>query len=429
MLSTHFSRILTLGLSAVLAAPIWAQELPEEPDPEAKAAAEAQGFRLPPQLRRVDYRDANPWVLHANVRYSQTESAVTFGGLGGIPSIRNIPGADQTDFPTRQYDDGGVALDGVRVNESDADGNQTSTPGGRYQVTNDDGEVVGDYLSYTPGQTREWTYTNASQAGDGTVALNTFATESTGTSFNRDAEGSGLGLELAVSRRIMKIGRKFELSLTGSVGTTDFEASAAERITANLITMTDVYNVLGDVPDAPYFGPSFESLFDPVTGNIITENGLENTIPLQQITPDRTYVTTLDGANVDGEWDISGVYYAIRLGPEVRLHFNEKLAITAGAGVLGAYVGSDFTVSEELDMGDYGIFQPISVNRTENMSDLLVGFYAQASIEYWLTQRTGLFVGATFESIDDFVQTFGGRTASVVLGDATVVRVGVVHRF
>ena len=63
------------------------------------------------------------------------------------------------------------------------------------------------------------------------------------------------------------------------------------------------------------------------------------------------------------------------------------------------------------------------------MSDLIAGFYAEAMIELWFTQRTGFFLGATFESIDDYSQALAGRTASVLLGDATVVRFGIIHRF
>lgn len=428
MLSFYSSRILALSLSVLVIAPLSAQEVPEEPDPVAKAKAEAQGFRLPPQLRQVDYRDANPWVLHANVRYSKTESSVSFGGLGGITSIRNVPGADQTDIVIRQYDDGGVGLDIVRTDEADADGNQTSTPGGRYEVTNDDGDVIGNFLSYTSGQSRDWAYINDSQLVNGQMAFNTFSTESNGTSFSKDADGSGIGVELAVSRRILKFGRKTEVSLSASVGITDFKARTADRITANLITLTDVYNVFGTAPAASYIAPDFDVLFDSI-GNVVNTNGTETTVPLQQVTPDRRITTIPNGANIQGEWAIDGAYYSIRIGPEIRHHFSERLAVTAGAGFLGAYVGSDFTVSEILDLDGYNTFATIGIRETQNMSDLIAGFYAEAMIELWFTQRTGFFLGATFESIDDYSQALAGRTASVLLGDATVVRFGIIHRF
>ena len=430
MFTNFFSRIFPFGLSVLLAVPVVAQqvEVPEEPDPEDKAKAEAQGFRLPPQLRRVDYRDANPWVLHANVRYSQTESAVKFSGLGSIPSTRNIPGADQPDFALRQYDDGGVALDEPRANETDASGNQSSTLGGRYQVTNGDGDVVGDFISYTPGQTRDWAFLDDRQVVNGQLHLNSFSAESSGANFARDAEGSGLGVELGVSKRILKFGRKTDVSLSATIGTSDFESRTADRITANLVTLTDVYNILGTAPAASYLAPDFELLFDDI-GNEVAGDGREITIPLQQLTADRRITTVPNGANIQGEWEVKGAYYSIRVGPEIRSHISEKLAFTAGAGFLGVYVGSDFSVTETLDLDGYPTFTTIQVNATENMTDLIAGFYAEATVEYWITQRTGFFIGATYESVDDFVQAFGGRTASVLLGDATVVRFGIIHRF
>ena len=235
-------------------------------------------------------------------------------------------------------------------------------------------------------------------------------------------------MELGVSKRILKFGRNTDLSFSAAIGLTDFKAGASERITANLITLTDVYNVLGTPPAASYLAPDFDALFDDI-GNIVDGEGREITIPLQQITPDRSVTTLPNGANVEGTWDIKGAYYSIRLGPEIRSHISEKLAFTAGAGFLGVYVGSDFSVSEVLDLDGYPTFATIGVNQTENMSDLIAGFYDEATVEYWFTQRTGIFLGATFESVDDFVQTLGGRTASVLLGDATVVRFGIIHRF
>ncbi len=430
MLNTQILRFMGLSLSLSLVCPLTAQETLDEPDPDAKAAAEAQGFRLPPQLRRAGYRDANPWVLHVNARYSDTEANVTFGGLGAIPSVSNVLEADLTDVETRTYDDGGVGLDFVRVGEADANGDQTSTPGGRYETRDDDGVLTGDLLAYTPGQTRQWFYLNADQAGDGTVNLNSFSTESSGASFARAAESSRLGFEMAVSRRLLKFGRNVEVGISGSLGISDFSAKASERITANLITLTDVYNVIGGaVPDAPYNGPRFEELFDQVTGDVISTNGRETTVPLQQIALDRRITTVPNGAEVQGDWQLDGVFYAMRFGPSLRAQLTENIAVSAGAGVLANYIGSDFIVSEVLDVGDYGIFNTIGVSATDTLTDLLIGYYAEVSFEYWITQRTGFFIGAAFESMEDYVQSFGGRTASVILGDSTVVRFGVVHRF
>lgn len=428
MTFTRHFRLTCVALLASTAATLVAQEAPAEPDPEAKAQIEAQGFRLPPQLRQVRYRDANPWVLHTNVRLGSADSSVSFGGLGTIPPANFIPGADQTEFGTRNYDDGRVGLDVPRPNESDENGNQTSTPGGRYTIENDEGTIIGDFLSYTPGQTRLWTYGSEDQVVGNSIAMNQYSTQSTGAGFGAEGDSSGLGFEMAVSRRILPIGRNMELALSGAIGLSDFNASTSQRFTADLITMTDLYEVYGAIPTPPYQGPSTGPLTNPDTGTIVPGGQLETTVPLQQITPNRTFTTAANGANIEGDWSIDGAYYSMRLGPELRGHLTERIAFTVGAGVMGAFVGSDFTATEFLDL-DIPTLNTIVYNRTDSMSELLVGYYAEVSIEFWFTQRTGLFFGAVLESMDDYVQEFAGRSASVVLSDATLIRFGVIHRF
>lgn len=420
--------LLSAAAFAAGASSIVAQETPAEPDPEAKAQIEAQGFRLPPQLRQVKYRDANPWVLHTNVRLGSADSAVSFGGLGTIDPATFIPGADQTDFPVRLYDDGRVVLDELRANEVDDNGNQTSTPGGRYTVRDDDGDLVGDYLSYTPGQTRSWSFGRDEQVQNGAIAMNQYSTQSTGAGFSAVGESSGLGFEMAVSRRILRLGEKMELGFSGAIGLSDFNASTSQRFSADLITMTDLYEIYGNVPTPPYDAPQVDVLTDPDTGTIVPGGQLEVTVPLQQITPNRTFDLAPNGAAIDGSWSIDGAYYSIRLGPELRGHLTERIAFTLGAGVLGAFVGSDFSATEALDL-DFPTTTRIQFQNTDSITELLVGYYAEASIEYWITQRTGFFLGAVIESMDDFVQNFAGRTATVTLSDATLVRFGIIHRF
>jgi len=430
MTQHRFHSLLTLGLSALLALPVAAQETTEADD-ATRAEIEAQGFRIPPQLRQVAYRDANPWVLHTNVRINEGDSSVSFGGLGAIPFNVEAPGADQPDVDVRLYDDGFAALDAPRPDELDEAGNQITPPGGRYQTFDEEGNLTGDFLAYTPGLTREWAFGNDSQFSNGTIALNSFSTVSNGANFQRDAESSGFGFELAVSRRIMQLGRRVELSLSAAVGLSDFNATTSNRINADLVTLTDVYQVFGTPGPTPYQAPFLDNLTVIGPDGLPTPTGITNetTAPLQQVTQDRTYTTTPGAATVDGTWGLDGAYYSFRVGPEFRGHFTERLAFVAGAGILGAVVGSDFSVNEQLVLENYNTFVNVGFRRTDTITEVVFGYYAEVSFEYWITQRTGLFFGAALESIDDFNHVFGGRTASVMLGESTIVRVGVVHRF
>lgn len=422
----HRISLLTLiGIGLALALPVVAQEVEQDPNEAARAEVEAQGFRLPPQFRQIEYRDANPWVLHTNVRVGSADSTITFGGsIGNIAPNNDLAdiGADPT---SRLYDDGRVLLDEVREHES------TSTVvDGRYQTFDSNGDLNGDFLAYDENQSREWAFGNVSQYDNGYINMNQFSTASEGVTYTQDAESSGVGFEMSVSRRVMKIGRKMELGISGSLGFSDFNGSTRNNMTADLITLTDRYEYLGtEVPTENASYSSFGTLSDPEIGIIISGGRYETTIPIAQNPTDRTVVTTPGGANVAGRWTLDGAYYSIRVGPELRGHLTEKIAFTAGAGLLGAFVGTDFNVVELLELEDYGLFQPVRFTANDRLSEMIFGYYAEVTAEYWITQRTGFFIGGLMESIDDFVHSVGGRTASVSVGEAYVFRVGIIHRF
>jgi hypothetical protein len=426
MRNPRFVRLLTLSLiTSILCTPGFAQAVDEEAVPDELPP----GFVLPPRLRKIAFRDANPWTFHFNVRYNQANADVEFQNLGEVPSAHTLPGADIADFPVRFYDDGAVVLDSPRLDEQDDDGNQTSTPGGTYGADYGNG-AESSFLAYTPGQTRQWGYRNESQATatPGYIHMNAFSSASAGASLGTENDVSGLGIEMAVARRLLRISEKVEVNLTASIGLTDIRAESSGRIVANLVTLSDVYQLFGNAPLAPYLAPTFENLFDDV-GNLVLEDGVETTVPLQDVTADRRYSTTPDGALVDGEYELTGAYYSMRIGPQLRAHINDSFAVVASAGLLGAYVGTDYNVTETLDMGAYDINNPITITETAEHTELLLGYYAEVALEYWLTERTSIFLGAAYESIDDYMQALRGRTAFVQIGENLVLRVGLITRF
>lgn len=418
------TRLLALGLATVLTAtPALAQAVQDE----SEKVVAPEGFVLPPRLLQIAFRDAHPWTLQMNVRYNSGEATVGFGNLGNVPSLRNVPGADQTTFALRAYDDGAVNLDAARANEKDANGNVTTTPGTRYGV-DVDGTITGQLIAYNPVQTREWAFLNSSQQVAGGIAMNTFSATSSGAAAAADSDTSALGFELAVSRRVYKLSEKTEINFAASVGLNDVRGQASGTIAANLVKMTDLYELYGTLPSSPYTGPTFDALFDG-DGNLLLANGFETTPPLQQITANRVTTTTANGATVLGDWDLKGAYYSIRLGPQLRSHVSDRFAVMVSAGMVGAYVGTDFTVTERLDLGTYNVAAPISITETGEHKDFIVGFYGEVAAEFWVTPRTAFFAGAAYEALDDYVQTVGGRTASVELGKNTVIRIGLVTRF
>ena len=60
---------------------------------------------------------------------------------------------------------------------------------------------------------------------------------------------------------------------------------------------------------------------------------------------------------------------------------------------------------------------------------LLPAFYADLDAEYWLTERAGFYLGATYQRSKPFEQTLGGRTATIDMGTTSGLTTGVTLRF
>ena len=58
-----------------------------------------------------------------------------------------------------------------------------------------------------------------------------------------------------------------------------------------------------------------------------------------------------------------------------------------------------------------------------------MGFYGAANVEFWFTPATGLYVGASFESLDTYNQGLEGRRVDIDIGEGLAVRAGIVYRF
>jgi hypothetical protein len=356
---------------------------------------------------------------------------VSFGKLGTVPSIQTlVTGNDLT--VGRVYDNGYVAVDAPRPTEVDADGNQTSTPGGRYNTTGTlaDGTtfINGDFLSYTPGLSRAWGYNNASQLQNGRVGLSNYSATSEGGTAQADQGMSG-GVEMQMSRMFGKIGKRFEWSVSAGVALNDISAKTGGTVRSTLHTHTDYYSLNGlPAPTAPYTGPTFTDLTDG-SGTVISTGGLETTTPISALpTPGLSTDTSLaGGASVQGNWQIKGAYFMLRLGPTLRAQLNERFGLSASVGVAGAYSGSRYSVVEQIELVD--VNEPVTTIEESVESRFLPGFYADVNLEWMANNRTGLFGGVSVQNFGDYNQSVGGRTAKIELGNAVGLRGGISIKF
>ena len=433
MLNHKIARLASVCLAASVFVPlVSAQATDSDPDGDYEATLQDGSFGLSPRLLQMAFRQSHPWTISTSVRYNSNGISVGFGDLGTVPSAQLIA-PPEAGPGLRVYDDGAVAKDDPRPfgdtrAETLEDGTVFSEPFGRYSVTDNNGLTLGDYLAYTPDRTRTWAYDYPSQISSQGVGLSTYSSLSTGGEAYASSDGGAVGFEMQVSRRAMRLSEKSELNLTMSIGLNDVQAGTAGSVTSDLQKLTDIYQIYGSAPGAPFRGPSFTDLLDD-NGNIILTDGRETTAPISDVAIDQLSSVVPGGATVHGRWEIDGGYYSIRMGPQLRSQLSERLGLTIGAGVAAAYVGTNFKVSESIDTAAFGLQNSVSVTEQASHNEVILGYYAEFAAELWLTVRTSLFIGGAYESIGDYTQTFRGRTATVDLGNNFIARVGITTRF
>lgn len=393
------------------------------------------------RMQELAKRQDEEWIGPKNktsvgFRVLNSGGTVRFGNLGSIPAKSVAPAS--AGAVNRVYDNGYVLADRPRTDEVDANGNQISTPGGRYPIysTLTDGTKVqvGEGLGYEPGVSREWKLYSQAQLDErpGYVALTNYSATSEGGHFS-DETGMVAGVEMEYTRTFGRISRRIQWGLTTGLTLNSISSQSSGAVTSTLNSHTDYYLIhgtLGTVPEAGLGGPSGAPYI--VDGVTISPSGLETTVPLNQ-TQDATSKdnSVAGGATVNGRWTVKGAYFMVKLGPSIHAQFTDHWEMTASAGFAGAYAGSTYTATEALTVAGLpstqiaGIQDPVQSNETAFLS----GYYADLTIQWAANERTGLFGGVTAQQLSSYEQKVGERTALIDLGTAVGVRGGITIKF
>jgi hypothetical protein len=424
--------VATLAALAAGALPVLAQ--PEQPPQREEELA----LTLP----------TDEWYIPKNrlsfgFRVLSSGASVSFGNLGGVTGSRTlvpISGGSQS----RDYDTGSVTLDALRANEtlptsvSPTDGTSAVYgvyPGtGRYQVfiaTNTGGTITNtqtaDYLSYQAGRSRIWSYLADSQISGGRVAMSNYSSVSQGATAKED-EGVNSGVEFSLSRVLGKIGTRIDWSLSAGLALNGVNAKTGGRVQSTLRTQTDFFQINGPAPtgDLRFSQPVFDTLTLP-NGNF-APNGLETTVTVNDIPVGPTTTTTAVGAaTVQGNWQIKGAYFLMKVGPSIHAQLSERWGLSASAGLAGAFAGTRYSVVEELQIPD--LATPIIDEPSSSESKFVTGFYADLMVDWLATERTGLFAGVALQQLDGYDQSVAGRTAKIEFGSAVGIRGGINFKF
>ncbi len=384
--------------------------------------------------------------ISVGFRFLNSGGKVDFGNLGEVATqLAIVPVSSGA--VTRSYANGTVEVDALRANEKDADGNQTSTPGGRYDVfttttvnvVDADGVVTGtqdvvtrtgDLLSYTAGLTRVWFASTEGQLSTpGYVSFSIYDVTSGGGSASHK-QGANGGVEFQFSREIGHGTSRLQWGLIAGITLNGINSKSAGTVSSTLHTQTDYYSLNGQVITAVHLtNPSTGDILDS-DGNVLVSGGLETTAALNAL-PDGTLSTNLSttgGANVDGNWQVKGSYFMVKFGPSIRTQITDRLGLTASLGLAGAYAGTRYSAYEAYTLTE---LPGVTFDTTESstMDKFLHGYYADVNLEWTANETLGLFGGVTAQQLSAYEQKLGNRTAKIDLGSAVGIRGGVSIKF
>jgi len=102
--------------------------------------------------------------------------------------------------------------------------------------------------------------------------------------------------------------------------------------------------------------------------------------------------------------------------------------VSLGAGVAGAYIGTSYHADEIIVLPN--VSRAVGFVGEKSSGKALAGYYAEANLEWWLTENTGFYAGVTSTGFSgDYNQTLGSRTARINLSSGSGFQFGISTRF
>jgi hypothetical protein len=304
----------------------------------------------------------------------------TFGGLEAIGTLES--------GTKHYYHDGYVLLDTRTM--VDSAGNTVSVePDGKtnnWQYANDNQETS-DTTTYQDASG------NTIFVGTGYIAMHSYTVDSDDTAFSKDSKGT-YGVELTGSRQMGKLfGGRASWLITTGFGINDISSTSEQNVNGTLTTVTDYYSLDGQA------GPGGSS---SSTTKVISDTPLGR----------HTDVTTIEG-EILNHYRLRGAYLTFRAGPTLVFPLFSRLSATISAGGVLVYAGTNYSVTE--------IFLPEAGNylvdgATDGASTILPGYYADANLQWRLTDNSDLYFGAVYQSSGSYTQTI---ESTVEAGDTT----------
>jgi hypothetical protein len=301
---------------------------------------------------------------------------------------------------SRTYHDGDVQPDSRAVNINNGDGTASSQA------------IPSD------GKTNTWAYTSSSQVtADDYLQLNIYGAQTLDSgSHSKDGKGT-LGLELSSARDMGDLGKHWSWRLFGGMSINDIQAATSFNVLAKVTTVTDTYDLFGQAPPSSLSSVSGSSLtvtnangstvYD-AAGNPITV-ATDTTTLLGNVPLARAVSAETDSTSVTDDFKLHGAYAYFRGGPMLVYSPTERFHVNLSAGPALIYAGSSFQATEIFNTAT-GTQVVDYLASTE--SKVVLGGFAEVTLQYDLTDRTGFYFGATFQDGGSYVQSVTGNIGS-----------------
>jgi len=392
--------------------------------------------RRAPPVEIPDFSNLDEYIYEpkSTVRFGFryiSGAKTSFSGQGRIPSPEDASDATGANL-TRVYHDGAVRPDARTVARLDNSGNPIIDPQSNQQIFD---PIAPD------GRTNTWNYTDASQLSRlGYVAFNTYSASVIDTDVRQKESASSAGMDITVERDMGNLlGSRLTWKLTAGMSINDIATDTTALVRANLTTLTDFYTLYGQVPpEAPYSSPSTSTVnvVDAAGNAVLNDDGTTRTVTTDSSVlignePAGRLISNLtNDSSVSNRWKIKGAYYTFRVGPTVWIPITTRLRASFSAGAALVYSGTSYTVTQTL-VPDLGA--EISDTSSSDAYKLLPGYYADATVQFDLTERAGLYAGAVFQSAGSYTQEVQSENANyntkIDLANQNGVRAGLSIRF
>lgn len=399
------------------------------------AHAQQEEERRAPPVEIPDFSNLDEYVyepksiLTIGIRHV-SGAKTKFSGQGRINSPED-PGAATGANLTRVYHDGAVRPDARLTSRIDGSGNPLLDQGGSGLF--DPGAQ--------DGRTNTWNLSDDRQLViPGYVAFHSYSAAVTDTSVRSQAGNSTAGLDIASSRDMGKLfNTRMTWNLTAGMSLNDISSNTSGKVQATLSTLTDYYSLYGVTPPAaPYSAPSTSStpILDASGNPLIDDSGVSQTVStdttvlLGNEPAGRATTTSTDSTSVTNHWKVKGAFYTFRAGPTVFFPISQRFRASVSLGAALVYAGTSYTVTQAFTPE---IGSEITDTTTNATYKLLPGFFADASVQFDITERSGIYAGAVFQSAGSYTQNLTTATSNyatkVDLSNQNGLRAGMTIRF